>query len=206
MFWKILLLLIAGLSLVFGVLKAWWDAHRKKLGRNPKRDIIIALLVTFLTGIYPIIDLLKPNDILAWLKRIAESQVRIEGNIEQFTTGMGEPTRYQDSIPQSPNQDLRTLFQKGQIHLNNCNFDSAINAFNGCMSLKPLKPREKAALLIYIGISQHKQSKWDESIASCKEAAGWAEKADDLEAQAAVYRNLSLVCQDKQKYYIKIRK
>jgi tetratricopeptide (TPR) repeat protein len=197
MFWKILLLVIAGLILILGIIKAWLDARSQKPGRNARRDIFIALVLACLVGIYPLIQLLQPNEIKENLKPIVESQKRIEQKLDSLGRQPGEPVPYKDGIPQSKNFNLRALFEEGQKHLENYEYDKAIKAFRAALALQELKPSESAALLIHIGIVQHKQSKWDEAEGTWKEALDWAEKGNDESGQAAALGNLGLVYQAK---------
>jgi tetratricopeptide (TPR) repeat protein len=197
MFWKILLLVIAGLILILGIIKAWQEAKRQKPGRNAKRDITIAVLLACLVGIYPLIQLLQPSEIKENLKPIVESQKRIEQKLDSLGRQPGEPVPYKDGIPQSENLNLRKLFDEGQKHLNNYEYDKGIKAFRAALALQDLKPSEAAALLIHIGTAQYEQSKWDEAEGSYKEALDWAEKGNDEWGQAAALGNLGLVYQDK---------
>jgi len=198
--WTIVLFVTAGLILLLGVIKTLRDACQKKPGRNPTRDLIITVVLAFLAGIYPILQLLQPSEIEESLKptpEIAEGQQRMEQKIDQLRREIGEPMRYQDGIPQSPNLNLRTLFEEGEKHLDNYEYGKAIKAFRAALALQNLKPSEAAALLIHIGIVQYKQSKWDEAMGSCKDALGSAKEAEDEDGQATALGNLGLVYKAK---------
>ncbi len=108
-----------------------------------------------------------------------------------------EPIDYVDGIPQSRNLNLRKLFIEGEKFLTKYEYQRAIKAFRAALSLQGVKPPESAALLIYIGNTQYKQSKWDEAIGSYKEAIDWTEKANDELGSAVAIGNLGLVYQDK---------
>jgi tetratricopeptide (TPR) repeat protein len=197
MFWKILLLIIAGLILIVGIGKIIWDAIQENPDLNVTRDLIVTIVLAFLAGIYPIIDLLRPSSVDKNLQPIAESQERIEQKIDQLRREIGEPIPYEDGIPQSENLNLRRLFEVGKKHLKNYEYDTAIKAFRAALVLQGVKPSECAALLIHIGIAQHKHSKWDEAEGAYKEALNWAEKGKDELGQADALGNLGLVYQDK---------
>jgi tetratricopeptide (TPR) repeat protein len=174
MFWKILLLVIAGLILIGGIGKTIWDAKQRKPDLNTTRNLIITIILSFLAGIYPIIDLLKPSKTDEILYEVRELRREI-----------GQPIRYEDGIPQSENLNLKGLFKEGQKHLDNYEYEKAIKSFRAALALQGVKPSESAGLLINIGIAQHKQSKWDEAEGSYKEALDWAEKGKDEWGKAA---------------------
>jgi len=200
MFWKIFLLLIAGLILIGGIGKIILDAKQGNPDLNITRDLIITIVLAFSAGIYPIIDLLKPSKIEEKLKPIpemAETEKRIEQKIDQLRREMGQPVPYENGIPESENFNLRGLFEKGKKHLGSYEYGKAIDAFRRAWALKDLKPSEKSALLIHIGIVQYKQSKWDEAEGAWKEGLGWAERGNDEWGQAAALGNLGLVYQAK---------
>jgi len=156
MFWKIFLLVMAGLILLLGVIKTWRDARQKKRGRKPTRDLIIAVVLAFLVGTYSIIQLLQPNEIKKVLKpipEIIEKQERIEQKIDLLRSEIGEPVRYKNGIPQSQNLNLRELFKVGEKHLSDYEYEEAIKAFRAALALQNLSSSEAAALLIHIGIA-----------------------------------------------------
>ncbi|MEW6685324.1 MAG: tetratricopeptide repeat protein [Candidatus Edwardsbacteria bacterium] len=131
------------------------------------------------------------------IEEISESQRRLEQKVDYLLGRTGEPIRYQNGIPQSENLNLRRLFEEGQTHLDNYEYDSAIKAFRAGLALQGLQASEAVALLIHIGIAQYEQSKWDEAKGTWKEALNWAEKGKDEWGQATALGNLGLVYKAK---------
>ena len=197
MFWKILLLVIAGLILIVGTGKIIWDAIQENPDLNVTRDLIVTIVLAFLAGLYPVIDLLRPSSVDKSLQPIAESQQRIEEKIDQFRRETSEPKAYADGIPQSENLNLTRLFDQGKEHLEKYEYEKAIKAFRAALALQNLKPSEVAALLIHVGIAQHKKNEWDPALGSWAEALRAAEVADDQEGEGAALGNLGLVYKDK---------
>ncbi len=197
MFWKILLLTIAGLILLGGVGKIILDVSQENPDLNLTRDLIVTIVLASLAGIYPIIDLLRPSKTDESLVRIEEGQKRVEEKLERIEEREAGPKGYADGIPQSKNLNLRGLFVDGVTHLEKYEYDKAIKAFTAALALQGVKPSECSALLINIGNAEYKQNKWDEALGSYKKALSWAEKAQDEQGQAVALGNLGVVYQDK---------
>jgi tetratricopeptide (TPR) repeat protein len=189
MFWKILLLIIAGLILLFSVWQVLIELQQRKRGLRTRFYAFVVIALASLGGIYQIVQLLQPSEI----KSVVKGQEEIKQMISELSQRMVEPTYYRDGIPQSTNLNLRTLFRQGEEHLSKNEFDKAIKSFRAGLALQGIKPSESAALLVYIANIQYIQNKWDEAIGSYTEALDLAREGKDEWGHSTCLANLGVV-------------